>query len=136
MKAGEPVPTTRAIQCLYPLEVEAGVIDADFSEKPSLFGDYITSAGDLWKASSMGGVLNNTTPQVADESAGPRDRDSPLRLIRPRTEISVPQSSEGADELPMTADEVKAHRRKMTETDVGRPFDMIEGVWAQDALGN
>ncbi len=81
-------------------------------------------------------MLNNTTPQVADESAGTRDRDSPLRLIRPRTEISVLQSSEGSDELPMTADEVKVHRRKMTETDVGRPFDMIEGVWAQDALGN
>jgi hypothetical protein len=36
------------------------------------------------------------------------------------------------DEKPMTADEMKAHRKKMTETDVGRQFDMIESFWAQD----
>ncbi|EFX66979.1 hypothetical protein DAPPUDRAFT_115844 [Daphnia pulex] len=44
------------------------------------------------------------------------------------------QSEEGMDERPMTADEMKAHRKKMTETDVGRQFDMIESFWAQDGF--
>ena len=44
--------TNRAIQCLYPMEVRARRIDADYSDKPSLFGDYISSSGDLWTTSS------------------------------------------------------------------------------------
>jgi hypothetical protein len=42
------------------------------------------------------------------------------------------QSYEGMDERPMTADEMKAHRKKMTETHVGQQYDMIESFWARD----
>jgi hypothetical protein len=132
MKDGVPVETTRAIQCLYPLEVEAGTIDADFSENPSLFGDYVTSAGELWKQAPMGGVLNYSTAQDADESTGNIRRAILPRLVRVGEEMTQTQSGEGMDERPMTTDEMKAHRKKMTETDVGRQFDMIESFWAQD----
>jgi|688.fasta_scaffold2660242_1 hypothetical protein len=42
------------------------------------------------------------------------------------------QSLEGVDENPMTADEMKIHRKKMTNNDVGRKHEMIETFWAQD----
>jgi len=58
---------------------------------------------------------------------------NPPRLLRARDES---QSLEGADEQPMSADEVKAHRKMMTETDVGRKYDLTESIWAEQMPGS
>jgi len=95
--------TNRAIQCLYPLEVEPGTIDADFSEKHNLFGDYFTSAGDLWKQDSMEGGFNNSTTVYAegrsplhDETMvmGTRTRYDPPRML----EENLEGNDKGSDE--------------------------------------
>jgi len=81
-------------------------------------------------------MLNTSTAQDADESTGESGGYNPPRLLRARDEMTESQSLEGADEQPMSADEVKAHRKMMTETDVGRKYDLTESIWAEQMPGS
>jgi hypothetical protein len=65
-KKGNTSMVNRPVQNLYPLEVERGIIDADFSKKPSRFGDYVTSSGQICKTTYMGGVWKTTA--LGDEA--------------------------------------------------------------------
>jgi hypothetical protein len=137
MEKGKPVETERAIQCLYPLEVEAGTIDADFSPTPSLYGDYVTSAGELWKQDSMGGVLNYSTTLDAEgteddtEVVGTKHRYDPPRMLEagPRGKYD---KNDGSDEQPMTEQEEERRRELEEQHDVGRGEDWVQGIWASD----
>ena len=81
-------------------------------------------------------MLNTSTAQDSDESAGESGGYNPPRLLRPRDEMTISQSLEGADEQPMSADEMKEHRKLMTETDVGRKYDLTESIWAEQMPGS
>jgi hypothetical protein len=77
----------RPVQNLYPLEVEPGIIDADFAKNPSRFGDHVTSSGQVCKRTYMGGVWNTTA--LGDEAT-----DCRPHVAQPR-EVTIASAVDG-----------------------------------------
>jgi hypothetical protein len=91
-KGNKRIATDRAIKNLYPIEIHPGIIDADYAkeEDEDLPFDSITCTGKILNKSSMGGVLNNSTPEQAVQ-VPPKNRENTVRerstdrdKIRPR----------------------------------------------------
>ncbi|EFX65561.1 hypothetical protein DAPPUDRAFT_117187 [Daphnia pulex] len=83
----------RPVQNLYPLEVEPGIIDADFAKKPSRFGDHVTSSGQICKRTYMGGVWKTTA--LDDEAT-----DCRPHVVQPRETTIASDFNGGATNRP------------------------------------
>lgn len=108
---------------------------------PSLYGDYVTSAGELWKQDSMGGVLNYSTALNAEDTendtevVGAKQRYDPPRMLEAGPEENEDEN-DGSDEQPMSEQEEERRRELEEEHDVGRGADWVQGIWASDPGNN